>query len=105
MTAGSTAGDNQGIHYVGEFMHIKRYDIFAFEIAQDPSSPGKLKPADVTRYPVSATIELPKSKAQKVELRPSGDHWSIAFDPKGAHRFTVVLAIKQRLDQIGERAA
>jgi hypothetical protein len=73
----------------------KSVEIYPFETQVDPKTPGKLKPAEVSRFPVSATVELPKAKAQKVELTPSGDHWTASLDPKGAHRFTLILAIKQ----------
>ncbi len=73
----------------------KSVEIYPFETKLDPKTPGKLKPADVGRFPVSATVELPKTKTQNVELKPTGDHWTAALDPKGAHRFTLTLAIKQ----------
>lgn len=73
----------------------KSVAIYPFETKQDPRTPGKLTPADVGRFPVSATLELPKAKTQNVELKPAGDHWLATVDPKGAHRFTFVLAITQ----------
>ncbi len=55
----------------------------------------KLKAADVTKYPVSLTVTLPKKKAEALQLTPQGDHWLTSFDAKNAHRFDLVLAIKQ----------
>lgn len=69
--------------------------IYPFETKQDPKNPGKLKSAELAKFPVTATIELPKSKPQKLELKQSGDHWEAFVDSKGAHRFTVLLAITQ----------
>lgn len=54
-----------------------------------------LAPAEASKYPVSATVELPRKKSEPLALTAKGDHWEAEFDPKGAHRFTVVLAIKQ----------
>jgi len=73
----------------------KSVEIYPFETQVDHKTPAKLKPADLSRFPVSATVELPKAKAQNVELKPTGDHWSANLDPQGAHRFTFILAIKQ----------
>lgn len=73
----------------------KTIDVYAFSTEADPKAPGKLKPADVSQYPVSATIELPKSKPTSIELKTAGDHWTASFDPKDTHRFTFVLSIKQ----------
>ncbi|MGE3684058.1 MAG: hypothetical protein AB7G93_20245 [Bdellovibrionales bacterium] len=69
--------------------------IYPFEVKSDPKNPGKLKPAEPGKFPVSATVELPKAKPQLVELKPAGDHWIASLDPKGAHRFTVILKITQ----------
>lgn len=73
----------------------KTVEIYPFETQVDPKTPSKLKSADVHRFPVSATVEMPKAKAQSIELKPNGDHWTAALDPKGAHRFTLILAITQ----------
>jgi hypothetical protein len=61
--------------------------IFAYDL--------NLKPADVTKYPVSATITLPKKKSEALMLEPKGDHWLANFDAKGAHRYSLDLTIKQ----------
>lgn len=54
-----------------------------------------LKPAEASKYPVSATVTLPRKKAEPVTLQPKGDHWEFQFDAKGAHRFTLDFNIKQ----------
>jgi hypothetical protein len=54
-----------------------------------------LKPASVAKYPVALSIALPKKKAESIKLEDKGDHWEASFDAKGAHRFTMELAIKQ----------
>ncbi|MBX3022654.1 MAG: hypothetical protein KF799_13360 [Bdellovibrionales bacterium] len=71
----------------------KTLQIFPFE--KEPVSPGKLAAAPLSRFPATATIEFPRQKAQPLELKTAGDHWEAAVDPKGAHRFTVVLTIHQ----------
>jgi len=54
-----------------------------------------LKPSDVTKYPVSASVALPKKKSEVLALKSKGDHWEAEFDPKGAHRYSLELDIKQ----------
>lgn len=54
-----------------------------------------LKEAAVKSFPVSATVTLPKKKPQKIDLVEKGNHWESEFDAKGAHRYTLTLAIKQ----------
>lgn len=54
-----------------------------------------LKAADVSKYPVTATVTLPKKKAEAITLTPKGDHWAAEFDAKGAHRYTLILNISQ----------
>lgn len=73
----------------------KSIEIYPFENQTGSKGATKLNPADPNRFPVSAVVELPKAKAQTVELKPAGDHWAVSFDPKGAHRFTFILAIQQ----------
>lgn len=73
----------------------KLVKIYPFETKVDPKSPSKLDPSDPKKYPVSATLELPKGGPRPLALRVEGDHWLAQVDPKGAHRFTVVLAIEQ----------
>lgn len=53
------------------------------------------KPEDVTKFPVSATVALPRKKAQALTFSPKGDHWEAEFDAKGAHRYTLEMKIKQ----------
>ncbi|MGE3760553.1 MAG: hypothetical protein AB7H97_22495 [Pseudobdellovibrionaceae bacterium] len=73
----------------------KSIEIYPFSTEIDAKTPGKLKPMDISRYPVSATIELPKKKPAAIDLKPAGDHWAASFDAQEAHRFTLVLSIKQ----------
>ena len=54
-----------------------------------------LKAEDASKFPVSATVALPKKSPQKLALNPKGDHWVAEFDAHGAHRYTLELAIKQ----------
>ncbi|XGC79442.1 hypothetical protein ACES2L_08890 [Bdellovibrio bacteriovorus] len=54
-----------------------------------------LAPAKAKDYPASLTMALPKKKAEVVELKDAGDHWTANIDPKNAHRYTLELAIKQ----------
>jgi hypothetical protein len=54
-----------------------------------------LKPDDVSKYPVSATVTFPKKKAEPIILEPKGNHWEAVVDTKGAHRYTLELTIKQ----------
>lgn len=54
-----------------------------------------LKPEQVSKFPASATVALPKKKSEPLKLTEKGDHWEAEFDAKGAHRFTVELSIKQ----------
>lgn len=55
----------------------------------------KLVAAQASKYPVSATVTLPKKKPQALELSPKGDHWEASFDAKGAHRYALELSITQ----------
>lgn len=54
-----------------------------------------LKPADLDKYPVSATVALPRKKAEPLKLNVNGDHWVAEFDAKGAHRYTFEVTIRQ----------
>jgi hypothetical protein len=54
-----------------------------------------LKPADVSKYPVSATVTLPKKKAEPITFQPKGDHWEAVVDAKGSHRYSLELNITQ----------
>lgn len=54
-----------------------------------------LKPADVSKFPVSATVALPKQKPEAAKLVAQGDHWLVQHDTKGTHRYTLELKIKQ----------
>lgn len=73
----------------------KTVSIYPFKTEMNPKTPGKLTPADIGAYPVSATVEMPKAKPVALALKPAGDHWEASVDAKGVHRFTVVLDIKQ----------
>jgi len=55
----------------------------------------KLKPEEVNKFPVSLTVTLPKKSPQTLEIKDKGDHWEAEFDAKGAHRYTLMLSIKQ----------
>ena len=55
----------------------------------------ELKSAAVTNYPVSATVTFPKKKPQVIKLIEAQDHWEVEVDFKNAHRYTLVLNIKQ----------
>jgi hypothetical protein len=54
-----------------------------------------LKPSDVSKYPVSASVTFPKKKSEALVLQNKGDHWEADVDAKGAHRYTLLLDIKQ----------
>ncbi len=54
-----------------------------------------LKPVEVKKFPVSATVALPKKESTPLPLADNGDHWVAEFDPKGAHRYTIELSITQ----------
>jgi hypothetical protein len=54
-----------------------------------------LKPADVKKFPLAATVALPKKKPEALALVAKGDHWEAEYDAKGAHRYTLELSIKQ----------
>lgn len=54
-----------------------------------------LKATEVSKYPVSATVTLPKKKPETAKLSPQSDHWVLYFDAKNAHRYTLELSIKQ----------
>lgn len=56
---------------------------------------NELKPIDVSKYPVSATVTFPRKKPEVVALAAKGDHWEAEVDAKGAHRYTFTLDIKQ----------
>ncbi len=55
----------------------------------------KLKPMDVKKYLASATVTFPKKKAETLKLAEAGDHWEVEVDSKNAHRYTLLLSIKQ----------
>jgi hypothetical protein len=56
---------------------------------------SKLKAADVSQFPASLTVALPKKKAEALPIVPHGDHWMATFDPKNSRRFDLVMAIRQ----------
>jgi hypothetical protein len=54
----------------------------------------ELKPQDAATYKVSATAELPRTKkAEAVPLTAKANFFEGSFDAKGAHRYTLKLAI------------
>lgn len=55
----------------------------------------ELKAGDVTKYPASLQVALPRKKLEDLKISAQGDHWLASFDAKNAHRFDLVLAIKQ----------
>ena len=55
----------------------------------------KTKPADTGKYPVSATVKLPRQKPTAIKLKKMKHHWQYQFDAKGAHRYTLEFTIKQ----------
>lgn len=54
-----------------------------------------MRPANVTKYPVKASISLPKKKSEPIALIEKGDHWTFDYDSKGAHRYTLELDVRQ----------
>ena len=54
-----------------------------------------LKPDDAKKYPVSATVSLPKKPPQPLALVEKGDHWEAEFDAKGVHRYKIEIKITQ----------
>lgn len=55
----------------------------------------ELKPRDVETYTVSAKAELPRTKKiENITLKPMGTFFEASFDAKGAHRYTLLLAVK-----------
>jgi hypothetical protein len=61
----------------------KQIRIYPFTREQKPIEPSQMK--------LSATIELPRKKAEPVALRPEKDCFVIDFDPKNAHRITLAI--------------
>ncbi len=54
------------------------------------------KSEDVSKFPVSAKIVLPRNKGSKdIELSAKKDHWSAKYQAKGIHRFDFILNIEQ----------
>lgn len=70
----------------------KKLSLYAYELDEKSQ---KLVAADVKKFPVKATATLPRKKPEAVDLSPKGDHWEASFDAKGAHRYTLEVAIKQ----------
>lgn len=54
-----------------------------------------LQPVEVSGLPMTASVTLPRGKAQALPLAAKGKYWEAQFDAKGAHRYTVELAIRQ----------
>jgi hypothetical protein len=42
---------------------------------------------------ITAELELPRKKAEKINLVDKGNSWEAEIDSKGAHRFTLKLTI------------
>lgn len=55
----------------------------------------KMEPVEVKKFPASLTVSLHKKSPQPLPLVDKGDHWEAEFDAKGAHRYTLLLLIKQ----------
>lgn len=55
----------------------------------------ELKPQEVKAYKVSALTEKPKQKKQeKLELTDKGTHFEATYDAQRAHRYTLLLTVK-----------
>jgi len=64
--------------------------IYAFDPKDKSAKP------DVSKYPVTATVSLRNKKTETLTIMPKGDHWESEFKaPKGEHRYTLLLDIKQ----------
>lgn len=54
-----------------------------------------LKPKEVAGFTVSAQAQLPRTKKKEViELKPAGTFFEAQFDAKKAHRYTLILKVK-----------
>ena len=64
-----------------------------------------LKPVtDLKRFTVSAEAQLPRSKVMTpLVLKESGTHLTTSFDAKSAHRYTLVLKVKDSKFDHGDR--
>jgi len=57
----------------------------------------KLKPLPLeTLTDVEASVQIPRKKAEKIEVTKHKDHLMMSYDPKGSHRFEVVIKFKVR---------
>lgn len=54
-----------------------------------------MKSADPKKYPITATVTLPRKKPSPLSLEAKTDHWFVHFDPKNAHRFDIEISIAQ----------
>ena len=53
-----------------------------------------MKPADATKYKVTARADLPRKKgSHDIKLAANGNAFEGAFDAGGAHRYTLALTI------------
>ena len=77
------ANENTALEVVYAAKTIK---VYPFTREQTPQDPKNVK--------ISATIELPRKKAEPATLVTQGEHWVINFDPKSAHRFTLILKME-----------
>lgn len=55
----------------------------------------QLKPMEVSKFPASVALALPKKKTAEAKLVEKGDHWLLQSDVKGVHRYTLEMTIKQ----------
>ena len=54
----------------------------------------ELKPVDVSGYPTTAEIELPRTKKKEsITLNKVGQNFEYTYDAKNAHRYTLSLAV------------
>lgn len=59
-----------------------------------------LKPADLSKEPISAEVELPRTKkTEAITLTPKGDHYVANYDAKGAHRYTLAITFGSHKDK------
>lgn len=55
-----------------------------------------VKPQPTKNYPLTAKVQLPRQKqTQDLKLEVKDTYWTTQFDPKGAHRYDLILNIEQ----------
>lgn len=53
------------------------------------------KPLDVAPFTLTAKAEMPRTKkTEDIALKPMGNFFEATFDAKGAHRYTLLLSVK-----------